>query len=113
MRREELYLHNIVEAADSIADFTQGIDWPAFQRSEIHRSAIVYKLAIIGEAAAHICSELTARHPHVPWRQIVAFRNLRVHYFGIDWNEVWLAARTRVPELRDQVAAILTVEFGS
>jgi uncharacterized protein with HEPN domain len=50
MRREELYLRDIVEAANHIAGFIAGLDPPGFQESELVRSAVVQKLAIIGEA---------------------------------------------------------------
>jgi len=114
MRREVLYLSDIVEAADHIAEFIATADFAAFRESEILRSAIVQKLAVIGEAAAHVSDEIKGRHPEVPWPQIVAFRNVLVHaYFGIDWNVVWRAANRRCPVLRKQVAAILAAEPGS
>ena len=49
-----------------------------------------------------------------PWPKIVAFRNVLVHaYFGIDWSEVWRAATKEAPELRSEIALILSREFGS
>jgi len=111
MRHESLYLTDIVEAADHIAEFVAKTDFPAFQKSELLRSAVVQKLAIIGEAAARVLEALKTRHPQVPWPQIVAFRNILVHaYFGIDWEVVWRAARNRCPVLREQVAGILAAE---
>ena len=113
MRRDTLYLEDIVESADHIADFIAGHDFQAFQKSELLRSAVAQKIAIIGEAAARTSRELTGRHPQIPWPQIVSFRNVLVHgYFGIDWSEVWKAAKDRCPVLRDQVAAILAAEPG-
>lgn len=104
----------IVEAADHIAAFISGIDVEAFQKSELLRSAVVQKLGVIGEAAARISEDLTARHPEVPWPQIVAFRNILIHaYFGIDWEVVWLAATNRCPVLRRQIAGILATEHGA
>jgi len=76
MRRESLYLNDIVEAADHIAEFISGANFAAFQKSEMLRSAVVQKLAVIGEAAARLSEDLKARHPHIPWPQIVAFRNI-------------------------------------
>ena len=113
MRHESLYLNDIVEAADHIAQFIAGLDFQTFQTSEMLRSAVSQKLGVIGEAAAHVSEELATRHPEVPWPQIVAFRNILVHaYFGIDWDVVWRAARNRCPVLRVQVAGILAAEFG-
>lgn len=112
MRREELYLRDIVEAASHVADFIAGLEFSSFQESELVRSAVVQKLAVIGEAAARISDELKARHSEIPWPRIVAFRNILVHaYFGIDWPVVWLAATKQATELRDQVASILRAEF--
>jgi uncharacterized protein with HEPN domain len=113
MRYEALYLNDMVEAADHIAEFIVGVDFGGFQKSEILRSAVVQKLEIIGEAAARVSDELANRHPEVPWAQIVAFRNILIHaYFGIDWEVVWLAATDRCPVLRREIAGILAVEFG-
>ena len=51
MRREELYLRDIVEAADHIASFVAESGLSGFRESEMVRSAIVQKLGVIGEAA--------------------------------------------------------------
>ena len=113
MRHESLYLTDIIEAADHIADFITQSDLAAFQESELLRSAVVQKLAIIGEAAVRVSEELKTRDPEVPWPQIVAFRNILVHaYFGIDWDVVWRAAKKRCPVLREQMAGILAEESG-
>jgi uncharacterized protein with HEPN domain len=113
MRRDDLYLNDIIEAADHIAAFLGESDFEAFLKSELIRSAVVQKLAIIGEAAARISDELTGCYRQIRWPQIVAFRNILIHaYFGIDWNQVWKAARVDCPALRGQVAGILATEYG-
>jgi len=113
MRHESLYLTDIVDAADHIAEFIAGTDFRTFQESELLRSAVVQKLAVIGEAAARVSEGLRTRYPETPWPQIIAFRNILVHaYFGIDWDVVWRAAKNRCPVLREQVAAILAAESG-
>lgn len=113
MRREEFYLQDICAAADAIARFITGLDEASFRESEMAASAVVQKLAVIGEAAARVPAELRARHAQIPWAEIAAFRNVLVHaYFGIDWGVVWVAASRQAPVLRAQVAAILTDEFG-
>jgi uncharacterized protein with HEPN domain len=76
MRREELYLRDIVEAANHIAGFIAALEFSSFQESELIRSAVVQKLAIIGEAAARVSEELQARYQKIAWRKIVAFRNI-------------------------------------
>ena len=113
MRRDNLYLHDIVEAADHIASFIAGTDFEGFQKSELVRSAVVQKLSVIGEAAARASEELKIRHPEVEWPQIIAFRNILIHsYFGIQWDVVWKAAVNGCPVLREHVARILDAEFA-
>lgn len=113
MRRDDLYLNDIIEAADHVAAFLSDTDFEGFLNSELIRSAVVQKLAIIGEAAGRISDELTDRYSQIPWPQIVAFRNILIHaYFGIDWNEVWKSATVDCPALRGQIALILTAEFS-
>jgi uncharacterized protein with HEPN domain len=48
MRDEQLYLLDIVEAADAIERFLEGVTESDFDASELIQSAVVYKLTIIG-----------------------------------------------------------------
>ena len=101
MRHELLYLSDIVEATDHIAAFIAGADFEAFEASELLRSAVVQKLAVIGEAAGRVSDEVKTNYPEIPWPQIVAFRNILIHtYFGLEWDVVWRAAIHRCPILR-------------
>jgi len=112
MRREELYLRDIVEAARHVEQFVAGHTRPSFEESELVRSAVVQKLSTIGEAAAHIGDAMRAAHPEIPWNRITAFRNILVHaYFGIDWDIVWHAATKQCPSLCGQIETILNAEF--
>jgi len=93
MRREDLYLADIVEAADSIEHFLHGVEKDTFLQNDLLRSGILHKLTIIGEAAARLPDEFRNRHPEIEWADIVGFRNIAVHsYFSVDWNIVWTTA---------------------
>lgn len=114
MRSEQLYLTDIVEAAEAVGRFVFGLEHDDFLNDELRQSAVIQKILVIGEAAGHISLELRAKYPQVAWPQIVGIRHILVHgYFGIDFDIVWRVAVGRVPELRDQVAAILVQEFGT
>ena len=57
MRRDELYLSDIVEAADPIASFLSGRGRDSFLQDDLPRSAVLHKLTIIGEAAARVSED--------------------------------------------------------
>ena len=112
MRREELYLSDIVETADTIARYLGGVNQDAFLKDEVKRDAVLYKLIIIGEAAARVSKALRKRHPQVQWDDVITFRNRAVHiYFGVKWEFVWAAATQDAPKLRGLSADILAKEF--
>ena len=114
MRREELYLTDIVEAADAIQRFIQEVAREDFFEDELRQSAVLQKLIVIGEAAARLPREFVDRHPQVEWADIVAFRNIAVHeYFAVNWPIVWVAATHDAPALRQEVARILAEEYGN
>ena len=112
MRRDKLYLADIVEAADAVAAFLAGAERERFLQDDLLRSAVLQKLSIIGEAAARLSKEFRAHHADVEWRDIVAFRNIAVHaYFAVQWSIVWTTATQDVPVLRQKISQILAAEF--
>jgi uncharacterized protein with HEPN domain len=89
MRREELYLTDIIEAADAIQRFLKNVKKDAFLKNEVIQSAVLQKLSIIGEAAARLPKEFRKRHPEIEWEDIIGFRNVAVHaYFAMEWSIV-------------------------
>jgi len=113
MRREELYLTDIVEAADAIQRFVEGIQREDFFDDELRQSAVLQKLIVIGEAAARLPPEFRERRPEIEWADIVGFRNIAVHeYFSVNWSIVWVAATQDAPELRQKIAKVLDEEYA-
>ena len=114
MRREELYLADIVEAAAAIQGFLENVEFERFQASDLIRSAVLQKLTIVGEAVSRLPPAFRQRHPEVEWSDIAGFRNIAVHaYFAIDWRIVWVAATQEAQELAAIVANILSTEYPS
>ena len=65
MRREELYLTDIIEAADAIQRFLKDVEQNAFLQNELLQSAVLQKLMIIGEVASRIPKEFRDSHPEI------------------------------------------------
>jgi uncharacterized protein with HEPN domain len=113
MQHEELYLRDIIEAVDAIENFLHQISKDKFIESELLQSAVLHKLAVIGEAAARISDDLKKQNSEIEWKAIIGFRNIVVHeYFSINWEIVWTTATIDIPVLRTQVCQIMEQNFS-
>ena len=112
MRPEKLYLLNIVEAANAIKRFCETIREDEFLLDELHQSAVLQKLIVIGEAASRLPFDFRKRHPDIEWEDIVGSRNIAIpEYFAVLWQIVWNTAMQDVPELYNKVLIILKNEY--
>lgn len=112
MRHEASFLQDILTACKKIEAITASTTEERFLGDEVLPAAVLHHLTVIGEAINRLPPELRARHPGVPWQQIVAVRHRIVHaYFDLDWQILWNAAVDDIPQLRHQVSRILESEF--
>ncbi len=108
MRPEDLYLQDILDAAEALSRFLEGVEERRFMSDELLQSAVLQKLIVIGEAASRIEQEFRSRHAEIEWREVIAFRNFAVHaYFAIEWSIVWITATEDVPSLCRQIGRLL------
>jgi len=74
----------------------------------VFEAATLHWLEIIGEAANRVSEELSARHPEVPWRAIIDFRNLLAHgYEYVLLDRVWQVIATELAPLEERIRLIL------
>ncbi len=112
-RRERLLLLDMVEAADAVSEFIHGVSEEEFVGNDLLRSAVLHKLQIIGEAAAHVGEETRLAMPQVPWPQVIGFRNYAVHvYFAVDWHIVWVTASDDAPLIRRKLQELIESGAG-
>ena len=65
-------------------------------------------LEILGEAANKTDAEFRAAHPEIPWRQMVAARNVLIHaYEGTDPAIVWGIVEREIPDLLSTVRRLI------
>ena len=73
---------------------------------------MIRNFEVIGEAANNIKKyhpDFVTQHPEVPFNFAYEMRNALVHgYFRIDFEVVWKTIHTDLPELRRQVALLIT-----
>lgn len=107
MSDNRLYLEHILERIDLIDEFIHG-DQSIFLESKMAQEAVLRCLEIIGEAARNLSDDLRARYTDVPWRQIMATRNILIHdYGGVRLDIAWQIIERDLPALKTQVTKIL------
>lgn len=85
-----------------------------FETDRVAQQAVAYNLAVLGEAARALSAELREGHPEVPWREVIAQRNVVVHeYHRLDLDSLWSTATEDIPDLDKQLAVIERAERDS
>ena len=106
------YLGHIVEAIDRIHRYAADLTELTFLEDEKTQDAVVRNFEVMGEAAHNIEVHHTAfsqAHANVPWALMYTMRNRVAHgYFKVDYELVWKTIHADLPELRAQVAALIT-----
>jgi len=106
--RDAAYLWDILDAAEDICKFTKDMDLDQYLRDRMTQAAVERKAGIIGEAARQISNSYKKTHPEVPWRKIIAQRNLLVHEYGdVIQERMWDFAVKFIPKLITLLAPLI------
>lgn len=80
----------MLETARKAASKSNDLDFEQFVADENLHLGCVHLVQVIGEAATRVSAETRARHPEVPWRQVIGMRHRVVHdYLEVDLEIVW------------------------
>ena len=107
---DRLYLHHMLERCHRITRFIQpGKD--AFMGSDELQDAVIRNVEVIGEAAKRVSRTASEQLASLDWKAICGMRDVLIHdYIGVDLDEVWNVAYTRIPELQAILEQSLTGE---
>jgi len=75
-------LWDMLDAAQAAVQFTCERQFDDFLEDRMVRNAVERNLEIIGEAAKCVSPALRDAHPEIPWRAIIALRNVLAHEYG-------------------------------
>ena len=107
MRTDRLRLLDAIEQIELITSFSaRGRE--AFFNDLLVQSAVLHRLALLGEACRGVSPELRKAHAEIPWPQIIGFRNVVIHeYFGIDLELVWAIVAEHIATLGAQLNSVV------
>lgn len=98
----------MLNSARTIQGFVNGLRFDAFLRDLKLQLAIERSVEIIGEASRRISDEFKQAHPEIPWKRIIAQRNVLIHeYDDVKQERMWLVATVHIPALIPQREALL------
>lgn len=108
MRDFQVYLEDIIDAINSIEEYTRGLTYDAFMKDRRTVDAVIRNFEIIGEATKHIPERTRKEYPKVPWKDMAGMRDKLIHgYFGVQLDVVWKTVKERLPAVQSSVEEAL------
>jgi uncharacterized protein with HEPN domain len=68
MRREELYVADLVDNARVVQEYLAGVSRDRWDQDRVLRDAVLYRLLLLGEIASALPDDMRERYPDVAWR---------------------------------------------
>jgi uncharacterized protein with HEPN domain len=98
--RDAGYLLDMLQHAQGVARAVRGRTFAEYVEDEDLRLLIERRLEVIGEAARRVSEAFRSEHPEIPWRSIVAQRNVLAHEYGeIQDDVLWQVATVSILDL--------------
>lgn len=103
-REHTLFVKDILDAIKAIDKFVGKLSYKAFLKDEKTKSAVVWKIQVIGEATKNIPRAVRDDYEYLPWKFMARIRDKIAHfYFGIDYKIVWQVATEKLPSIKPAI----------
>jgi len=101
-------IEHMLQGIERIKDAMKDVSEEQFYQSRILLDAMSFNFAILGEAANKVSDELQAKHPEIPWGDIIGMRNVLIHdYVKPQPKYMWDAYRNDLDPLKKHLQIIL------
>ena len=107
MRRDALFVTEMLDAAERIIELVGDLGHLEGQHERVVVESLLWNFTVLGEAAARVSPELKDAHPKVPWSDPVRMRNRIVHGYWSVMVDTLIA--TGQDDLPDVVASLRSV----
>ena len=106
--RDRASLLDIAKAARLILEFVGEMSRLEFETDLKTQSAVLYQIAIMGEAVKRLSPEFRRQSTEIPWTAMAGMRDKLIHdYEGVDVERVWLTLQTSIPSLLQSIQPFL------
>lgn len=111
-RGDKELLNDIKEAISRIEFYIKNINYDKFLEDIKTQDAVVRNLEIIGEAAKNISTGFKNEYPQILWKKLAGVRDRLIHhYFGVNYDIVWVIISEELPGIILEIKEILSKEF--
>lgn len=105
---DQVSLKDMLSHAREAVDLLGGSSREELTGDRVLQLALTRLVEIVGEAANRASQPTQARHPEIPWLQIIGMRNRLVHgYDVIDFDLLWDTITTDLPPLIEALHKIV------
>lgn len=105
--RDMARLWDMLDAARAVMQFTQGLKFEDFLGNRMLRNAVERNLEIIGEAARGVSQDFRTEYADIPWKSIIALRNVLIHEYGeIRYERLWALCKDQLTLLIKQLEGL-------
>ena len=102
MQRDESLLQDLLGATEQIEQFRARMDFERFRADAKTQSAVIHQFLLIGEIAKRLSDDFKKAHPSMRWSAMARMRDKLIHHYrGVDLREIFMAAETEIPRLRE------------
>ncbi len=110
MTRDDAFrLQDIQDALELIQSYAaRARDFSEERDDQLLQDAVLFRLAVIGEAVKNLPADTVGRAPEVEWSAWAGLRDVISHsYFRVNMEIIWQTVDQDVPKLAQAVAQLL------
>jgi uncharacterized protein with HEPN domain len=101
-------LEDIIDAAEKIERFTNGMSYEAFVEDEKTVDAVLRNFEVMGEATKNLPESFQETHDHVPWTEMAGMRDRLIQgYATVDLEIIWTTIQRDIPEILTDVRSVM------
>jgi hypothetical protein len=105
------FLKHIADECTYLLSINKNLTKDDFIEDETLKRAVVRSLEVIGEATKKISADYKVKWNSIQWKNMAGMRDRLIHdYMGVNYSIVWDVLTNKIPDLHNQIQAVLASE---